>query len=100
MVNKDDSIYIHRNSNIWFCSMCTKDIFPFNGTDEDDDFLEILAERQETEPLIPLNTLMDQNKFFNQFELNEDLNLPLIDFDPDVQFYNSQCNNSMCLVNS
>ena len=28
-------------------------------------------------------------------KLNEDLNLPLIDSDPDVQFYNSQCNNSL-----
>ena len=75
--------------------MCTNDIFPFNGTDEDDDFLETLAELQETEPLIPLNILMDQNKIFNPFELNEGLDLPLIDSDPDVQFYNSQCNNSL-----
>ena len=75
--------------------MCTKDIFPFNGIDEDDDFLEILAELQETEPLIPLNILMDQNKIFNPFELNEELDLPVIDSDPDVQFYNSHCNNSL-----
>ena len=45
--------------------------------------------------MIPLNILIDQNKIFTPFELNEDLNLPLIDSDPDVQFYNSQCNNSL-----
>ena len=75
--------------------MCTKDIFPFNGTVENDDFLEIWAELQETEPLIQLDILMDQNKIFNPIDLNEDLDLPLIDSDPDVQFYNSLCNNSL-----
>ena len=38
---------------------------------------------------------MDQNKIFSPFELNEDSNLPLIDSDPDVQFYNNQCNYSL-----
>ena len=95
MVNKEDSIYIHRDSNIWFCTICIKDIFPFNGTEEDDEFIEIIAEFQETDPLIPLNVLIDQNKIFTPFELNEDLNVPLIDSDPDVQFYNNQCNNSL-----
>ena len=95
MVNKDDSIYVHRDTEIWFCTMCTRDIFPFNQTEEDEEFLEFLSELQENDPLIPLNILIDQNKFFTPFELNEDLNLPLIDSDPDVQFYNSQCNNSL-----
>ena len=74
--------------------MCTRDIFPFNQTEEDEEFLEFLSELQENDPLIPLNILIDQNKIFTPFELNEDLNLPLIDSDPDVQFY-SQCNNSL-----
>ena len=93
MVNKDDSIYVHRDSNVWFCTVCSGDIFPFNGTEEE--FSEIFAELQENDSLIPLNILIDQNKIFTPFELNEDLNLPLIDSDPDVQFYNSQCNNSL-----
>ena len=38
---------------------------------------------------------MYQNKIFSPFELNEDSNLPLIDSDPDVQFYNNQCNYSL-----
>ena len=75
--------------------MCTRDIFPFNQTEEDEEFLEFLSELQENDLLIPLNILIDQNKSFTPFELNEDLNLPLIDSDPDVQFYNNQCNNSL-----
>ena len=58
-------------------------------------FLEFLSELQENDPLIPLNILIDQNKFFTPFELNEDLNLHLIEFDPNVQLYNSQCNDSL-----
>ena len=57
--------------------------------------LEILAEFQEYDSWIPLNILIDQNKFFTPFELHDDLNPPPIDSDPDVQFYNSQCNNSL-----
>ena len=86
MVNKEDSIYIHRDSNIWFCTICTRDIVPFNDTEEGDEFLEIIAGFQETDPMIPLNVLIDQNKIFTPFELNGDLNVPLIDSDPDVQF--------------
>ena len=71
--------------------MCTMGIFPFNGIA----FLEILAELQETEPLIPLHILLDQNKIFIPFQLDEDLNLRLSDSHSDAQFYNSQCNNSL-----
>ena len=95
MVSKEGSIYIHRVSNIWLCTICTRDIFPFNSTEEYDELLEIIAEFQETDPLIPLNVLIDLNKIFTPFEINEDLNIPLIDSDPDVQFYNKQCNNSL-----
>ena len=28
MVNKDASIYVHRDTDIWFCTMCTRDISP------------------------------------------------------------------------
>ena len=91
MVNKKDSIYSHRNSDVWFCIACTKDIFPFNGIEEDHEFLETLAELQQLDSLIPFDVLMDQNKIFSRFEWNEDSNLPLIDSDPDVQFYNNQC---------
>ena len=72
-----------------------RDIFPFNQTEEEKEFLEFLSELQENDPLIPLDILINQNKIFTPFELNEDLNLHLIDSDPDVQFYNSQCNNSL-----
>ena len=42
-------------------------------------FFLIIAQLQGTDPLIPLNVLIYQNKNFTQFELNEDLKLPLSD---------------------
>ena len=95
MVNKKDSLYSHRDSDVWFCTVCTKDIFPFNGIEEDHEFLETLAELHQLDSIIPFDILMDQNKIFSPFELNEDSNLPLIDSDPDVQFYKNQCNYSL-----
>ena len=77
--------------------MCTRDIFPFNQTEEDEEFLDFFSELQENDPLIPLKILLDQNQIFTPF-LPQDLNLPLIASDPDVQFYNSQCNNSFIPV--
>ena len=99
VVDKHDSIYIHRESNIWFCTVCTQDLFPFNGIDDDCEFLETLAEFQQWDSLIPFDILVAQNKIFSPFELNEDLNLPLFDSDPDIQFYNNQCNNSLYSCN-
>ena len=99
VIDKHDSIYIHRESNVWFCTVCTQDIFPFNGIDDECEFLETLAEFQQWDSLIPFDILVAQNKIFSPFELNEDLNLPLIDSDPDIQFYNNQCNDSLYLCN-
>ena len=69
MVNQEDCICIHRDSNIWFCTICTRDIFLFNGTEEDAEFLESIAEFQEADRLIPLKVLIDQNKIFTHLNL-------------------------------
>ena len=81
MVDQKDSIYSHRDSDVWFCTACTKDIFPF--IEEYHEFLETLAELHQLDSLIPFDILTDQNKIFCPFELNEDSNLHLIDSDPD-----------------
>ena len=94
-VSKDDSIYFEKDSNLWICTVCTKDIFPFNGIEENEEFFKILAEMQCNDSMIPFDALIDQNIIFSPFELNEDITLPIIDSDPDVQFYNSQCNNHL-----
>ena len=81
--------------NIWFCSKCTSDIFPFNNIDDDDEYFETLYDLQTRDPLIPFDILSAQNRMFIPFELNEDVSIPLIDSDPDIQFYNNQCNRTL-----
>ena len=72
-----------------------KGYFPFNCIEEDREFWETLTELGQLDSLIPFDILIDQNKIVSPFELNDDLNLPLIDSDPDIQFYNNQCNDCM-----
>ena len=37
--------------------------------------------------------MLNNGKIFQPFELNANFDDPLSDSDPDLQFYNSQCNN-------
>ena len=95
MVDKDDTIYANRHTNIWFCTKCNSDIFAFNNIDNDDEYFETIYDIQSRNPSIPFDILSSQDRMFIPFELNEDMSMPLIDSDPDVQFYNNQCNRAL-----
>ena len=41
---------------------------------------------------LPYELLQNENNIFSPFELNEDFDNPLSEVDPDLQYYNSQCN--------
>ena len=87
MVNKDDALFIDRNSNVWFCTVCNKAIFPFNTIDEDNAFMEAIYDLRCTDIPLPFDILSSSGKIFSPFELNEDLiEIPLIENDPDVQY--------------
>ena len=71
---------------------------PFNGIDDDLDFLEVLYEMRDYGDPVSLDTLlrMVRDKVFNPFELNDDdESLPFSQYDPDIQYYNSQINYSL-----
>ena len=95
MVEKDDSIYVERHRNNWFCINCNILIFPFNCIDEHDEFLEAMYEMQSTQPSVHLDLLLNDQKLFSPFELNENTNHPLFDIDPDVHFYSNQCGSDL-----
>lgn len=94
-VNKSDSIYVNRTSLIWFCVNCIQSALPFNHIVDDDEFIQALSEAWFIEPLLPIENIYGQNKSFVPFELNVNDNLPIYDVDPDIQFYQSVCNNSL-----
>ena len=97
-VKKTDSLYTNKDSEVWFCTLCTKELFPFNSIDEDVEFLEALFELRDYDEPVPLHKLFNlvEDKVFNPFELNDDLkNSNFLQCDPDVQFYNSHVNYSL-----
>ena len=71
--NKDKNT--QKDSEIWFCTLCTKDLFPFNSFDEDIDFYEALFELRVYDETVPLDKLISlvRDKVFNPFELNDDI---------------------------
>ena len=97
-VKKTDSLYTNKDSEIWFCPLCTKDLFPFNCIDDDFDFLEALFDLRCYDETVPLHKLFKlvKDKVFNPFELNSDIkDNNFLHCDPDVQFYNSHVNYSL-----
>ena len=92
-VSKNDSIFVNKEHNSWYCTRCIETVFPFYHIYEDTEFMEALSENWITDNPIPFETIFNQDKIFSPFDLNENTNSPLEDIDPDVQFYQNQCNN-------
>ena len=93
-VSKEDSIYVRRGNDTWFCKLCVMSIFPFNMIDDDEEFISTLSESW-TSDKISYDTLKQQHKLFTPFDLNECENAPLYDIDPDIQYYSNICNASL-----
>ena len=91
-VPKDDPLYTRRADNTWFCTLCSQSIFAFNHFFDNDDFIEAISDLWFADPTLPFDYINDQNLLFSPFELNSNESSPLIETDPDVQFYSNQCN--------
>ena len=91
-VDEKDDLYVHKDCNIWFCTECSQNLFPFNHFMDDKDFLIALEDNLCTEPSIPLEFLSSNEKIFMPFDFNDESSSPLTDVDPDIQFFNDQCN--------
>ena len=91
-VNEMDDLHVHKDFNIWFCTECSQSMFPFNHFMDDKDFLIALEENLCTEPSIPFEFLSNNDKIFTPFDFNDESSSPLTEVDPDIQFYNDQCN--------
>ena len=89
-VSVEDSLYKNRDKTDWICPICIQDALPYNHLDEDD-FIESISELWKFDSILPLDSIQSSNYIFCPFELNEDVELPLQDIDPDMQFYNNQC---------
>ena len=98
MVKKDDPLYTNRNEDNWFCTVCSKDLFPFVHLEEDIDFYSALSDYWQSESILPFDLLDNDKLLFSPFELNEDENdSPLRDLDPDFHFYRNHASNDLLL---
>ena len=91
-MNKDDTVYTNRNNDNWYCTSCTSDLFPYNHISDDEEYMLILSDLWDLPIALPYELLHNENNIFSPFELNEDFDNPLSEVDPDLQYYNSQCN--------
>ena len=83
-MNIDDSIYINRNSDHWYCPKCLGESLPFNHCDDDLIFI------YEINYFFNDCTLNFENYVFDPFDLNDNPHdfLPFSSIDPDLNFYN------------
>ena len=97
-VKKDDPLYVNRDENEWFCTLCSRDLFPFVHLDEDLEYFSALSESWSSESVLPFDLLDNDGLLFSPFELNEDDNRsPLRDLDPDFHFYRNHANSDLLL---
>ena len=79
----------------WLCNCCLDDALPFHHIEENDIFIDTLAESILKSPRLMSGF---NNLIFNPFEINESIDTPLTECDPDFMFYsdtqyiqNTQC---------
>ena len=85
-INKNDVPYITSLDTKWSCIKCNAQIFPYNHTDDDDEFLSTLSENWFGNQMYIGKF---ENKLFQPFELNdEEEHLPQHHSDPDYQYFN------------
>ena len=70
--------------DLWYCPHCLKEIFVYNHIDDDNDFYTAIMEEMSdwSYDFHEINS-----KVFVPFEINEQFDTPLIEIDPDMQFY-------------
>ena len=85
-VTRNDSLYANRCTNVWYCMTCVQTQFPFNHFDDDDDFNAAIRSFQND---LFSNVNQDLSKvMFNPLDVNDDIMCPLINVDPDIQYFN------------
>ena len=90
----NDKIYIDRLNRTWICLNCSHSLFPFNHIQDDNEFIKTISESW----LKPIDISLDdlEKLVFNPFSISDcDVNSPLCDSDPDMQFYNNSETNSI-----
>ena len=78
-VKRDETI-----SDMWYCPCCVKEIFAYNHIDDNDDFHCAILEGI-SDCAFRLQEM--NSKVFTPFEINDSIDAPFGDVDPDMQYY-------------
>ena len=77
----------------WICPKCIQTALPFAHFDDEEEFLDTIADLAPSHSTISLAKLREQDLIFNPFEVNDEpTDLLFDDIDPDLQYYNQQLN--------
>ena len=92
-VTQDDKIYIDSLNRTWICLNCNHSLFPFDHIQDDNEFIKTISEPW----LKPIDISLDLEKLvFKPFSISYcDVNSPLCDSYPDMQFYNNSKTNNI-----
>ena len=83
-LNFEEQNDIAEKSDLWYCTSCISEIFPFNTIENDTLFLSEINKFSYSERLAEVSDIL-----FQPFELNNnDSYSPLFDIDPDIHFFN------------
>ena len=70
--------------DLWYCPICSGSLLPYNHLNNDDDFKCAIMEGMLYNE-IQISEM--SNKLFCPFEINQGIEMPLTEMDPDMQFY-------------
>ena len=85
-------MYTERDTRKWICISCSSRLFPFNDTRDEGEFLSRLSESWDlTHSKLPssIARLMEESYNFNPLDLDESMNSPFFDINPDLNHLNS-----------
>ena len=85
-LNKDEAL-----TEFWYCPYCVQTIFPYNHFDDDDDFYSTVIDGM-LDCSFRLHEI--NSKIFTPFEINDTVDTPFSDIDPDYQYYANLHHNS------
>ena len=85
-ITANDSLYLNRHHDVWFCTHCMKDNLPFNHYDDNDTFYQSLITffSNAHERLIARLS----NLVYNPLEMDDSDLSPIADYDPDTHYFN------------
>ena len=72
-------------TEFWYCPYCVQIIFPYNHFDDDDDDIYSAVIEGMLDFSLRLHEI--NSKIFTLFEINDTVDTPFSDIDPDYQYY-------------